>query len=278
MAEVDWYQTTPQNNIAQSCACFLTHWGWDKIAAIFQTTFSNEFSWMKVYKFWLKISLRFVPKGPINNIPALFQIMALHRPGDKPLSEPMMVSLLTHIGSVSNSSCGYNVIQHIMLLHTELKRLSQYKSKCLLLQTPIAHPWGWDMGRFYKSIIFHSIMSEWVIKFNSLSGDSGQRGPYSPHQPSNHSLYNGFIIFPLLWAFGIKTRYDIWQNHIIVALLSTRCPHHTHISGQMPHQYHHGHEGVGCPNVVRQTFQPFKLLSNDGKLITSLHGHLTYNN
>ena len=43
------------------------------------------------------ISLKFVPKGPINNIPALVQIMAWRRPGDKPISEPMMVSLLTHI-------------------------------------------------------------------------------------------------------------------------------------------------------------------------------------
>ena len=45
----------------------------------------------------IKISLKFVPKGPINNIPALVQIMAWRRPGDKPLSEPMMVSLPTHI-------------------------------------------------------------------------------------------------------------------------------------------------------------------------------------
>ena len=45
----------------------------------------------------IKISLKFVPKGPINNNPALVQIMAWRRPGDKPLSEPMMVSLLTHI-------------------------------------------------------------------------------------------------------------------------------------------------------------------------------------
>ena len=43
------------------------------------------------------ISLKFVPKGPINNIPALVQIMAWRRPGDKPLSEPMMVRLPTHI-------------------------------------------------------------------------------------------------------------------------------------------------------------------------------------
>ena len=45
----------------------------------------------------IKISLKFVPKGPINNNPALVQIMAWRLPGDKPLSEPMMVRLLTHI-------------------------------------------------------------------------------------------------------------------------------------------------------------------------------------
>ena len=45
----------------------------------------------------IKISLKFVPKGPINNNLALVQIIAWRRPGDKPLSEPMMVSLPTHI-------------------------------------------------------------------------------------------------------------------------------------------------------------------------------------
>ena len=47
----------------------------------------------------IKISLKFVTRGPNNNIPALVQIMAWRRLGDKPLSEPMMVSnsLLTHI-------------------------------------------------------------------------------------------------------------------------------------------------------------------------------------
>ena len=45
----------------------------------------------------IKISLKFVPKGPINNISALLQIMAWRRPGDKPLSEAMVFRLLTHI-------------------------------------------------------------------------------------------------------------------------------------------------------------------------------------
>ena len=39
----------------------------------------------------MKISLKFDPNDPINSIPALDQIMAWRRPGDKPLSEPMMV-------------------------------------------------------------------------------------------------------------------------------------------------------------------------------------------
>ena len=42
-------------------------------------------------------SLKFVPKGLISNIPALVLIMAWRRPGDKPLTEPMLVRSLTHI-------------------------------------------------------------------------------------------------------------------------------------------------------------------------------------
>ena len=59
---------------------------------IFKCIFLNENVWIPI-----KISLKFVSKGPIHNIPALVQIMAWRRPGDKPLSEPMMVTLPTHI-------------------------------------------------------------------------------------------------------------------------------------------------------------------------------------
>ena len=59
---------------------------------IFKCSFLNENVLISI-----KISLKFVPKGPINNIPALVQIMAWHQPGDKPLSEPMMVILSMHI-------------------------------------------------------------------------------------------------------------------------------------------------------------------------------------
>ena len=59
---------------------------------IFKRIFLNE-----NVRISIKISLKFVPKGPINNIPALVQIMAWCRSGDKPLSEPMTVVVPTHI-------------------------------------------------------------------------------------------------------------------------------------------------------------------------------------
>ena len=62
---------------------------WDDI---FKCIFVNENVWMSI-----KISMEFIPKGPINNIPVLVQIVAWRRQGNKPLSEPMMVKSLTHI-------------------------------------------------------------------------------------------------------------------------------------------------------------------------------------
>ena len=59
---------------------------------ILKCIFLNEKVWISI-----KISLKFVPRGPINNVPTLVQIMAWRRPGDKPLSEPRMVRLPTHI-------------------------------------------------------------------------------------------------------------------------------------------------------------------------------------
>ena len=75
----------------------LTHWGQDEIDTILQTTFSNAIYLNENVRIPIKISLEFVPNGPVNNIPALVQIMAWRRPGDKPLSEPMMVCSSKHI-------------------------------------------------------------------------------------------------------------------------------------------------------------------------------------
>ena len=51
----------------------------------FKCIFVIENVWISI-----TISLKFVPNGPINNIPPLVQLIAWRRPGDKPLSEPML--------------------------------------------------------------------------------------------------------------------------------------------------------------------------------------------
>ena len=59
---------------------------------MFQCIFMNENLSISI-----KISLKFVSTGPINNISALVQIMAWRYPCNEPLPEPMMVSLPMHI-------------------------------------------------------------------------------------------------------------------------------------------------------------------------------------
>ena len=87
----------------------------------------------------IKISLKFVSKVPIDNIPALVQIMAWRRPGDKPLSYPMIVSLPTHICvirpqwvnfDVQELICMYQYSRSICVKYVDNKRTI---SKTLIL-------------------------------------------------------------------------------------------------------------------------------------------------
>ena len=59
---------------------------------LFKCIFLNENVWILI-----KISLKFVPKCPIDNISALVQIMDCRLVSAKPLSKPMIVRLPTHI-------------------------------------------------------------------------------------------------------------------------------------------------------------------------------------
>ena len=52
---------------------------------IFKCIFLNENN-----RILFEISLQFVPVSPIDNKPALVQVMAWRRTGDKPLPEPML--------------------------------------------------------------------------------------------------------------------------------------------------------------------------------------------
>ena len=62
----------------------LTYLPVDKMAAILQTIFSDTFSWRKPFCIFIKLTLKLITKGPIDNNPALVQIMAWRRIGAKP--------------------------------------------------------------------------------------------------------------------------------------------------------------------------------------------------
>ena len=76
------------------CITLMSHWyelisPWTKWPPFHRRHFQMHFLNEK-FCISISISLKFVPKGPINNKSALVQVMALCRTGDKPLPEPML--------------------------------------------------------------------------------------------------------------------------------------------------------------------------------------------
>ena len=82
---LEWYQSGPKKKFYQCSA------GKSNPDGLPASNAGSKRSWFP----WCLIPI--VPKSPIKNIPSLVQIMTWRRPGDKPLSEPTAVSLLTHI-------------------------------------------------------------------------------------------------------------------------------------------------------------------------------------
>ena len=60
------------------------------MAAIFANNIFKCIFKSKKFCISSQISLKFVPKGPIDNRSALVQVMACRLTGDKPLPEPML--------------------------------------------------------------------------------------------------------------------------------------------------------------------------------------------
>ena len=121
---------------------------------VFKCIFLTENVWIL-----LKISLKFVPKGPINNIPSLVQVMAWRRPGDKPLSEPMMVSLLTHI-----------CVARIQWVKAGLRLcLSSFKLATYTLDQGVRPKEGKSNILLVSTCLFHNIWATVVQLFPHLS-------------------------------------------------------------------------------------------------------------
>ena len=109
----------------------------------------------------VNISLKCVPRGPINNTPTLVQVMTWRRPGDKPLSEPVMVRLPTHIcvtrpqwvnvcGEVLDlgdwCQIGYPFQTHLKVKYT--------KSFCLWPPSQLSNSFQWNFSSEHGNIVY----------------------------------------------------------------------------------------------------------------------------
>ena len=129
---------------------------------MFKCIFLNENVWMPI-----EISQKFVPKGSINNNSALLQIMAWRCPGNKQLSEPMMVSSLTHICVTRPQWVKVNLLKRY-------PRTCTLYSKSLPIKFSSAYPLNWSknwhklLRILKKTLIFwHGILClKWWVPYS----------------------------------------------------------------------------------------------------------------
>ena len=147
-----------------------------------------------------EMSLNLVPKGPINNIPALFQIMAWQWPGHKHLSEPMMVSLLTHICVTrpqwvkEQGHC----LQNLMLV--------SYVIQCK--SYPFA--WNWPTTRFVIQCKSYSFAWNWPTTRNVIQCKSY---PFAWNWPTTRNVIQ-CKSYPFAWNWPITRNCGYWWRGV----------------------------------------------------------------
>ena len=123
MSDIQLAMSTLLTILGLSSKCsILTHLPLDKMAPIlagdiFKCVFLNENIWISI-----KISLKFVPKVRINNNPALVQIIAWRRIGDKPLSEPMLARFTDAYMRVKVQQKGSNIKSLLLIWRSGTRR------------------------------------------------------------------------------------------------------------------------------------------------------------
>ena len=118
----------------------LTHWGPDKMIAIFQTTFSNAFSWMQIYEFRLNLTEVCLQGSNWQYIPALVQINGLAPASNKPLSFcTLCLDQSVHLRNRTVTSLDMWIL-HWRRSHWCLKSLVT-QLDCLFNRWPIGDRW-----------------------------------------------------------------------------------------------------------------------------------------
>ena len=119
---------------------------------IFQRILLKENVWISI-----KLSLKLVPKSPINNIPAIF------RSRDKPLSEPMMVNLLTHICVTRLQWVTRYPMAIIIPCFSFLMILSERSRKCRPVVFLILNASRWSFRVYYSTPATVTTPASWKI-------------------------------------------------------------------------------------------------------------------
>ena len=139
--------------------------------------FLNENLWIMI-----KISLKFLPKGPNNNIPALVQIMAWRQPGDKPwhmyaslgLSE-LRASPLNIILFITGSIMTKNILIHLAVDIMSVETLEvQYQYNMTLIKVKLS--WCLCLLKTLKMSVW-SWWRDWDAVWWCLQGMLGKHCP-----------------------------------------------------------------------------------------------------
>ena len=119
----------------------------------------------------IKNSLKFVPTCPVNNITTLVQIMAWRHPGNKPLSEPVVVCLPMPICVTRPQPLGTNneILAKIQAFSFKKKYLKMF-SFCKMLAICKKINLLCYLCLIY--LIYSDLNSYWLLSYTSLLGNS----------------------------------------------------------------------------------------------------------
>ena len=133
---------------------------------IFKCIFLNENVWIS-----LEISLKFVPKVRVNNIPTLVQIMAWRRPGDKPLHKQCWLVYWHMYASFGLNEFMKTRVEALVPIYAYVAALSCTSHACHL---PRYHlPWHQD-SIVFDIYIYHRV----TIPRNYCTVYQGGSGAY----------------------------------------------------------------------------------------------------
>ena len=166
---------------------------------IFKCIFLNEKVWLLI-----KMSWKFVPNGPFDDIIAVGHIMAWRRPGDKPLSEPIWL-----IYCRIYASLGINVLISFHGVHADdMSAMIEIMA------------WHWIGGKpLSKPILSQSIYvlyvtrPQWVpprLEGNPTGGCQADRAEVIQWMPQVHHTTPTQIVQFCIFMACLDMRYFTW--------------------------------------------------------------------